>query len=296
MTFSPQTRDLIHSAIDEDLGKAGDITSALLSDPQRPAEALLRARDSAGIVCGLAVVPAICDALSRRLATLLEFAPRMRDGEAFKPGATIAALSGARASLLAVERTLLNFLARMTAVATHTRRFVDLARAESPAVEILDTRKTLPGWRELDRYAVRCGGGKNHRDGLYDAVLIKDNHLAGVPVDHLADELRAMIGRIGERPVRFVEVEVDTLEQLEEALKVEPIDVVLLDNFDEANLRRAVQLRNQVSRDRRPLLEASGRVNLESVSRIAKTGVERISIGALTHSPPGVDLGLDFRN
>lgn len=295
MNFSPQTRDLIHAAIDEDLGKAGDITSALLSDPQRPAEALLRARESAGVVCGLALAPAICDALSRRLATLLEFTPRMLDGEAFKPGATIAALSGPRASLLAVERTLLNFLARMTAVATHTRRFVDLARAESPAVEILDTRKTLPGWRELDRYAVRCGGGKNHRDGLHDAVLIKDNHLAGVPVARLADELRAMIGRIGERPVRFVEVEVDTLEQLEAALKVEPIDVILLDNFGEANLRHAVQLRNHVSRGRRPLLEASGRVNLESVGRIAKSGVERISIGALTHSPPGVDLGLDFR-
>lgn len=293
--WSGATLALIERALEEDLGERGDVTSALLDDPQRPAEALLRAREGAGVVCGLALAPAICGALGRRLGTPLEFTPRTNDGAAFEPGAAIAALGGLRAALLAAERTLLNFLARMTAVATHTRGFVDLARAENPSVEILDTRKTLPGWRELDRYAVRCGGGKNHRDGLFDAVLIKDNHLAGVPVAHLADELRAMIGRIGGRPVRFVEVEVDTLQQLDEALKVEPIDVILLDNFNEDDLRRAVQVRNQVRREPRPLLEASGGVSLSTVGRIAKTGVERISIGALTQSPPGVDLGLDFR-
>lgn len=294
MDFGPQTRSLIHAALEEDLGEAGDITSSLLDDPQRSAEARLRARMSMGVVCGLELAPLILDALHQRLGTLLEFSPRVPEGTCFKIGAVLADLRGPRAALLAAERTLLNFLTRMTAVASHTRCFVDLAKAANPSVEILDTRKTLPGWRELDRYAVRCGGGSNHRDGLYDAVLIKDNHLAGVPVERLADVLRGMIRRIGDRPVRFVEVEVDTPEQLEEALSVEAIDVILLDNFGEKRLREAVELRNRLRRGKRPLLEASGGVNLRNVGLIAKTGVERISIGALTHSPPGVDLGLDF--
>lgn len=294
MDFGLQTRSLIHAALEEDLGEAGDITSSLLDDPQRPAEARLCARMSMGVVCGLELAPLILHALHQRLGTLIEFSPRMPDGTYFKVGTDLADLRGPRAALLAAERTLLNFLTRMTAVASHTRCFVDLAKAANPSVEILDTRKTLPGWRELDRYAVRCGGGSNHRDGLYDAVLIKDNHLAGVPVERLADVLRGMIGRIGDRPVRFVEVEVDTLEQLEKALSVEAIDVILLDNFGEKRLREAVELRNRLRRGKRPLLEASGGVNLGNVGLIANSGVERISIGALTHSPPGVDLGLDF--
>ncbi|MEW6252904.1 MAG: hypothetical protein AB1716_19885, partial [Planctomycetota bacterium] len=239
-------------------------------------------------------------------------------------GTVVATLRGPRATVLSTERTLLNFLGRMSGVATLTRRYVDAARAANPHVQILDTRKTIPGWRELDKYAVRCGGGMNHRSGLYDAVLIKDNHIAGIPLERLAEELRAMLGRLARTP-KFVEVEVDSLEQLREVCRVAGVHMVLLDNFTTERIRAAVAVRDRLRTrplipmspqhlervndltaaerdDGRPhtweppmlLLEASGGVDLESVAELAATGVDRISVGALTHSAAALDIGLDF--
>ena len=194
--------------------------------------------------------------------------------------------------MLAVERTLLNFLGRMSGVATLTHRYVQTARQANPDVRVLDTRKTLPGWRELDKYAVRKGGGTNHRMGLYDAVLIKDNHLAGIPTEHLASVLSGLLDRKLDS-ARFVEVEVDRLEQLIEVCKVSGVDIVLLDNPSPHEMRRAVEYRDSQGLRGQLALEASGKVSLENIADIAATGVDRISVGALTHSAVALDLGLD---
>ncbi len=191
--------------------------------------------------------------------------------------------------ILAFERTALNFLQHLSGVATLTARFVD-AVAGTKAT-ILDTRKTLPGWRLLEKYAVRCGGGRNHRIGLYDAILIKDNHLAHFV--HRGDPIAAAVSaaRSQASPGTTVEVEVDSLDQLDKALRCRP-DIILVDNFDLDRLREAVRRRDAVP-PRIPL-EASGGINLETVRAIAETGVDRISVGALTHSAPALDIGLDF--
>lgn len=160
-------------------------------------------------------------------------------------------------------------------------------------MRVLDTRKTLPGWRELDKYAVRCGGGENHRFGLYDAILIKDNHLAGVPVERLAGTLFEMLNQRPES-AEFVEVEVDSLDQLREVLKVVDVDIVLLDNFSLEQMREAVEIRDAAGLTNKLNLEASGGVSLETIGEIAATGVDRISVGALTHSAPSLDIGLDI--
>jgi nicotinate-nucleotide pyrophosphorylase (carboxylating) len=177
---------------------------------------------------------------------------------------------------------------------------VDAAQAANPDVKVLDTRKTIPGWRELDKYAVRAGGGHNHRFGLYDAVLIKDNHIADVPTDRLADTLEQWLeagaplgGEDGPQP-QFVMVEVDRLEQVIEVCKVGAVDIVLLDNFHLTDIRAAVEHRDGQGLKGKLRLEASGGITIDTIADIAETGVERISVGALTHSAAGLDLGLDF--
>lgn len=296
--WSVQTRRLIELACDEDLGAAGDITSALL--PQGATEVTARiVPRRPGVICGLALGPAVCEVFSRRLGQPLRFAPAAvggrdaQDGDAVSAGACVATVRGPQGAVLAVERTLLNFLGRMSGVATLTRAFVDAARTGNPRVRILDTRKTIPGWRELDKYAVRTGGGHNHRAGLHDAVLIKDNHLAGVPVEELAVRLTELLRRLTAKP-SFVEVEVDNLRQLAEVCRVPGVDLVLLDNFTPEQLRSAVQLRDTQGVRDRLALEASGGVTLENVAEIAGTGVDRIAVGALTHSAVGLDIGLDL--
>jgi nicotinate-nucleotide pyrophosphorylase (carboxylating) len=324
--WSELTRRLIEAACEEDLGTAGDITSALLPESSAEFAARVVVRE-AGVICGLSLGPLICDVFSKRLERPLGFeaAPRgseaYADGAAVGAGSCVATVRGPRSAVLTLERTLLNFLCRMSGVATLTRRYVEAARATNLRAQILDTRKTLPGWRELDKYAVRCGGGQNHRFGLHDAILIKDNHLAGVPVARLADTLRAMLERSGgsraggggqnarspgRRP-SFVEVEVDCLEQLAEVCKVPGVDAVLLDNFTLEQMRAAVaqrdalglggaavQSRQSGGAGRRTLqLEASGGVTLSRVAEIAATGVDRISVGALTHSATALDIALD---
>ena len=217
----------------------------------------------------------------------LGFAVQVNDGSCLERGKTIATVSGSLRSILAAERTALNFLQHLSGIASLTRKFVEAAAGFR--AKILDTRKTTPGWRLLEKYAVRMGGGVNHRMGLFDAILIKDNHLAGLKADlrKAVEMARAYPGNSG----LPAEVEVDSLGQLEDALAVRA-EIVLLDNMNLDELRAAVARRDAVAPS--VLLEASGGVNLFTVRDIASTGVDRISVGALTHSAPALDIALDY--
>ena len=296
--WSEQTIQLIQLACQEDLGRLGDVTSKLLDESDARVAGRVVPRQS-GLICGLALGSQICEVFAQRLNQKLEFTAgahadrQLEDGDQVKAGMCVATLRGPRSAVLTVERTLLNFLARMSGVATLTRSFVEAARKANPNVKILDTRKTIPGWRELDKYAVRCGGGSNHRAGLHDAILIKDNHLAGVPTPRLASAVFELLSRRTGAP-SFVEVEVDDLEQLAEVCKVVGVDVVLLDNFTSDQMRAAVACRDEQGLRGKLELEASGGITLESVAEIAATGIDRISVGALTHSAPGLNIGLDL--
>ena len=217
--------------------------------------------------------------------------PLVTDGDSVEAGTVLAFIAGPMRELLAMERTALNFLQRLSGVATLTARFVQAVRGTNAV--ILDTRKTTPGWRALEKYAVRCGGGRNHRSGLFDAVLIKDNHLAWIESHDQADPIGAAISaaRAGAPAGTVIEVEVDTLDQLDRALECRP-DIILVDNIGPHGLAEAVRRRDE----RAPgvKLEASGGVSLATVADLARTGVDRISVGALTHSAPALDIGLDF--
>ena len=285
-TFTPNeaeaTRKLIELALAEDLGPSGDRTSLATISASVRATAAFVAR-SPGVVAGLPVAAMVCRAVDPALV----FAEVVADCSAVERGTRIATVSGPLRSILAAERVALNFLQRLSGVATLTRKFVDAAAGHR--AKILDTRKTTPGWRRLEKYAVRCGGGTNHRMGLYDGILIKDNHLAGLGGDlrKAVEAARAYPGNAG----LPVEVEVETLEQLEVALAVRA-DIVLLDNMTLEQQRAAVARRDAIAPG--VLLEASGGVNLSTVRDIAATGVDRISVGALTHSAPALDIALDY--
>lgn len=276
---------LIDLALDEDLGQAGDVTSNTLIPVDARGTVQIVARQP-GVLAGLPLV----EMVFKKVDPSIEVLPHIQDGNRLDRGSVVADVSGPIRGLLTGERTMLNFLTHLSGIASLTRRFVD-AVAESKAV-ILDTRKTLPGYRLLQKYAVRCGGGKNHRMGLYDAVLIKDNHLAAwasVSRRSIADAVRA--AREQAPAGVTVEIEVDSLEQLRVALQASP-DIVLLDNMDLAQLRESVAIRDQSAPGVR--LEASGGVTLETVRGIAETGVDRISSGALTHSAIALDLAFDW--
>jgi len=284
---------LLRLAAREDLGEpAQDITSESLISPDASARAAAAARER-GVIAGLAAAPTLLSIM----APDARIHPLVSDGDEVEAGAVIATLDGPARQLLALERTLLNLLERLSGVATNTARFVraaaDAAPDKPPAV--MDTRKTTPGLRALEKYAVRCGGGTCHRIGLFDAMLIKDNHLRGTPASRLPDRVAtAAVEARSRGGVRFVEVEVDRLDQFEALLALDPgvVDIILLDNTAPTDLRRAVEMRDK----RRPglLLEASGGVRLETVPDIARTGVDRISAGALTHDARWLDVGLDF--
>jgi nicotinate-nucleotide pyrophosphorylase (carboxylating) len=277
-------------ARDEDLGDSGDVTSAVCIEAGTMGQADLVAR-RAGVIAGLAALPELIRVFGARV----ELRARTRDGSTIERGAVLAELSGEMRDLLALERTALNFVGRLSGVATLTDAFVKAVAGTRAG--IYDTRKTTPGLRVLEKYAVRCGGGRCHRIGLFDALLVKDNHLAGVTVAELAGTVKEASRKARERwpGMKFVEVEVDSLEQLEAVLTLERgvVDVVLLDNMAPAVMRQAVAMRD-ASRSR-PELEASGGVRLETVAEIARTGVERISAGALTHSAVALDVALDVR-
>ncbi len=330
-------RRLIALAREEDLGARGDITtkavSTQLSSISGECTAQIVSREE-GVICGLKIVPFILEEISkpkepRALARADQQtglnAPRFRstdvsDEDRVTAGTILGTIRGDWPSILASERVVLNFLQRLSGIATLTRRFV--GQVEGTAAKIYDTRKTTPGMRDLEKYAVRCGGGNNHRHGLHDAILVKDNHLAGIPTERLANFAFELLnevypsgpqtqGAAGFSPrdssktstdmnrnvlprPRFVEFEVDSLEQFEQLLKVVGIDVIMLDNFSLDDLRRAVEMRNQQGLKGKLELEASSGTTLDTVRPIAQTDVERISVGAITHSAPARDISIEI--
>ena len=267
---------VVRAALAEDLGRAGDITSEACVDPQAQLRVQFAVR-AAGVVSGL-------DCARIALAAMdpgIRFSAQRRDGDVVEAGEVLARAEGNARAILTAERTALNLLGRLSGVASLTRAYVQAV--EGTGAVIVDTRKTTPGLRLLEKYAVRCGGGISHRAGLDDAILIKDNHVAASGgVDEALRRARAAAGHLVK-----IEVEVDSLTQFEEALAGAP-DVVMLDNFSLDDLREAVRRANG-----RVRLEASGGVNLSSVRAIAETGVDVISVGALTHSAAVLDIGLD---
>lgn len=292
------------AARDEDLGvggKPGDVTSLVTIGARETCVAHVRARQS-GVVAGLAAVPKLVRVFGPRVKVAV--GKGVRDGAAFLPGQTLLTLRGPTREVLGLERTLLNLLSRLSGVATVTAAYRAAMVAKGRGAgkvraELFDTRKTTPGLRVLEKYAVRCGGGRCHRIGLFDAVLIKDNHIAAVPLGELTKWVEAARKRADglKSAIQFFEVEVDSLEQLERVLaarsgKKPAVDIVLLDNMPPSVLEKAVAMRDRMAAGVE--LEASGGVNLKTIAAIAKSGVDRISVGALTHSAPIVDLGLDF--
>jgi nicotinate-nucleotide pyrophosphorylase (carboxylating) len=269
--------DKVREALIEDLGRAGDLTSLATIPAQARAVATIGSRQT-GVIAGL---PLAADAF-RQMDEALAFTALLSDGDRVVPGALVARIEGPARALLSGERVALNFLGRLSGIASLTRSFAD--KVAHTKARIVDTRKTTPGLRAFEKYAVRCGGGMNHRYGLDDAILIKDNHIA--VAGGIVPALRAAKAVAGHL-VR-IEIEVDTLDQLDEVI-AEGADVVLLDNMAPDMLREAVR-----RVDGRIRTEASGGVHLTTVAAIAETGVDMISIGALTHSAPVLDLGLDI--
>jgi nicotinate-nucleotide pyrophosphorylase (carboxylating) len=290
-----QLKDLILMAKREDLGPAGDDVTSRLLVPEAAVSVGTLYQKEIGVACGLPIVEMVCRAYDERLRVELipGFHMEIIEGRYSDQRQTpLLRIRGPVRSLLSAERVVLNFLQRMSGVATLTQRFV--RRVAGTTAKIYDTRKTIPGFRALDKYAVRAGGGENHRVGLYDGLLVKDNHLASVPARELSTYLQRIVNQSrGESAGRLIEVEVDTLEQLKEVLKVDGVDVILLDNMDCPRMEMAVDLRDKSGRKGRVALEASGGVTLETVRTIALTGVDRIAVGALTHSATALDIGLD---
>lgn len=284
---------LVRMAIEEDLGPIGDVTTQATVPLELDGAASIVARES-GTAAGFALIDAILDCFDSDVTAECF----IEDGQSFESGSVLATLRGSTRNLLVAERTVLNFLGKLCGIATLASRFVE--RVHGTSAQVYDTRKTTPGYRRLEKYASRCGGATNHRSGLWQAVLIKDNHLAGRA--KITGELlpAGEAVRLGQSFIRdgedvpaetIVEIEVDTLEQLRAALPAKP-DIVLLDNMSNEQLREAVSIRDAEASWTE--LEASGGVNLDTIQEIAKTGVERISVGAITHSAINLDLGLDW--
>jgi nicotinate-nucleotide pyrophosphorylase (carboxylating) len=275
VSLKPDLNLLVTNALEEDLGERGaDITTEAVVDPELMGEAVIVAKQP-GVLSGANAAARVFELVS----PAGDYHALLADGTRLKAGDQVARVSGPLASILTAERTALNFLQRMSGIATVTRRYAD-ALAPFPKVTLLDTRKTTPGLRFLERAAVRAGGGHNHRDGLWDAILIKDNHVAA------AGGVTAAIER-ARRARMPVEVEVDTLEQLGEALDA-GAETILLDNMSPELMRRSVEITAGRAR-----LEASGGMTVEGAVAAAKAGVDRISVGALTHSAPALDLSLE---
>ncbi len=278
----PQTviDPIVRLALSEDFGVSGDLTANLLIPETANGQLLMRAREN-GVIAGLQAA-----ALTYVLVDPeMTFTPKIQDGASVKAGDIIARIKGPSRSLLSAERVALNFLGRLSGVASLTRQYVDQVKGTN--VRIAATRKTTPGLRALEKQAVLAGGGYAHRESLAAAIMVKDNHIA------LAGGVDAALSTLKARADHMtrISVEVDTLEQLKTVLTFEP-DVILLDNMGPEKLREAVNLVSS-SKHRRPILEASGGVNLETVRGLAETGIDVISVGALTHSAPNFDIGMD---
>jgi nicotinate-nucleotide pyrophosphorylase (carboxylating) len=275
---------LVRMALAEDVGR-GDVTTNAAVPADATARANVVAREP-GVVAGLAVI----DVIFRELGGVVRIELRAKDGERVERRTVLAILEGNARTILAAERTLLNFLQRLSGIATLTRRFVDAVAGTR--ARIYDTRKTTPGWRTIEKYAVRVGGGENHRMGLYDMALIKDNHLAWMRAQgrNLADVVADLRRK---HPAMPVEVEAEDDDGIREVVAAGS-DMILLDNMTPARLAEAVRLVESLAGEKRPELEASGGVTLDTVRAIAESGVDRISVGALTHSAKALDIALDF--
>jgi nicotinate-nucleotide pyrophosphorylase (carboxylating) len=286
-------RQIVRLAVREDLDRYHDWTTLAIVDADRQGRATMVAREP-GIIAGLRAAPVLFDEMHAAVA----WKAMVDDGDAVSTGTIVAELSGSARDMLVCERPLLNLLGHLSGIATLTRKYVE--QIAGTRARIYDTRKTTPGWRRLEKYAVHCGGGRNHRTGLFDAILIKDNHLAlaageGVTPAEAMRRAREFLSQTASQrsdASLLVEIEIDSLEQLDDVLRAGP-DIILLDNMAPVVLREAVARRNALA----PAieLEASGGVTLETVREIALSGVERISSGALTHSARALDVGLDWR-
>jgi len=278
---------IIKMAIEEDLGQ-GDMTSELLFKQDIIDKANIISREEI-IVCGMDVAREILKQYDKRLKLKVY----VKDGKSAHVGCKLATIEGPLRSMLSAERVMLNFLQRLSGIATTTGKYV--RAVQGTKVKIYDTRKTLPGWRVLEKYAVRCGGGYNHRLGLYDGILIKDNHLAQLG-RNFQPKLRKIVCEARKvKGVKFLAVEVDHVDdQLNYVLEIPGIDIVLLDNMGQWQLKHAVEMRDEMcGKGKKPLLEASGNITLTSVSAIAQCGVDRIAVGAITHSAAAADIALD---
>ena len=272
---------LIDAALVEDIGE-GDVTSEYFVPADRRIRAFIVARED-GVLSGVKVAVEVF----QKVDESIDVRAMLSDGARVTSGAHVMVIDGPARSILTAERTALNFLQRLSGIATATARYVKAV--EGTRTRILDTRKTTPGWRHLEKAAVVDGGGTNHRMGLYDRVMVKDNHLVA---EHDLDTLQAAILRVkAEKPGVEIELEADRLDQVEAFLGMSGVDYILLDNMTTAELLKAVEMRGERSF---PRLEASGGVNMETVAGIAKTGVDSISVGAITHSVKALDLGMDF--
>lgn len=287
--------EILRLAIREDLDRSVDLTTMAIVPPGVSGSAALISR-SHGVAAGIDLI----DEMIAELDAKIQWDQRVGDGETIEPGQTLSVLSGDARDLLTCERTILNVICRLSGIASLTKRYVDAVQGSKSRV--YDTRKTTPGWRRLEKYAVRCGGGHNHRLGLYDGILIKDNHLAcraaanGELLD-AGQSVRLAKTFVESGAVKFqqppmIEVEIDRISQLESALAASP-NIILLDNMNCDLLSQCVAIRDQIAPSVE--LEASGGVNLSTIGNIAATGVDRISVGALTHSASVHDIGLDWK-
>ncbi len=285
-------RQLVRLAVREDLERQSDWTTVSLVAPETQGRAVVVARQP-GVVAGLRAAPILIDEMNAKI----EWRANAADGDPIEAGGCLAELAGSARDMLTCERPLLNLIGRLCGIATLTREYV--RRVEGTNARIYDTRKTTLGWRRLEKYAVHCGGGHNHRTGLFDAILIKDNHLALAAEKNLSpagavEAARSFLSQLDAQYASkemLIEVEIDRLDQLDSVLAVGP-DIVLLDNMNPAQLQAAVARRNELGSHAE--LEASGGVSLETVREIAQSGVERISVGGLTHSARSLDIGLDW--
>ena len=282
-----EVQPLIKIAIEEDLGQ-GDLTSELFAASNTHTSANIISREEI-IVCGMPIVREILKFYDDGLRLKVH----VDDGQPAHIGCKIGTIEGPFCTMLTAERVMLNFLQRLSGIATTTNKYVRAVHGTK--AKIYDTRKTTPGWRLLEKYAVRCGGGHNHRLGLYDGVLIKDNHLAQLGRNFYQKLKKIVKDAKKIKGANFIAVEVDHVDdQLNYVLKIPGIDIVLLDNMGQWQLNHAVEMRNKMcGKDKKPLLEASGNITLNNVSAIAQCGIDRIAVGAITHSATSVDIGLD---